>query len=76
MLENIKTQLKERIELAKTRNFTTIHITLKPNEAQALLDYLDNIALANDTLEQTDKLTSIQAERIMRDTLMKIGGST
>lgn len=75
-MENIKTLLEERIELADKRNFTTIHITLKPSEAKALLELIENVELANDTLEQTDKLTSIQAERIMIDTLKKIGGST
>ena len=72
-MKKFQNLLAERIELAKTRNFTTIHITLKPEEAQELLD---NITLAEDTLNQVEGLTSIQAERVMKEALEKIGGMT
>jgi vacuolar-type H+-ATPase subunit C/Vma6 len=75
-MNNIKNLLAERIELADKRNFTTIHITLKPSEALKLLELLGNLELANETLEQIEGLTSIQAERVMREALMKIGGRT
>ena len=72
----LKNLLAERIELASARNFTTIHITLKPSEALELLELLGNLELANETLEKIKGLTSIQAEREMKEALKKIGGRT
>lgn len=35
--------IKERIEIAKKRNFKTIHITITPDEAEELIKILEDI---------------------------------
>ena len=37
-IEKVISLLEERIELAEKRNFETIYLTLKPNEAKELLE--------------------------------------
>lgn len=40
IISNVINLLEERIELAEKRNFETIYLTLKPNEAKELLERL------------------------------------
>ena len=38
MIDNVIRLLEERIDLAEKRNFETIYLTLKPDEAKELLE--------------------------------------
>ena len=44
MTDKIIRLLEERIELAEKRNFETIYLTLKPDEARELLERLKDNA--------------------------------
>ena len=51
-IDKVMNLLEERIELAKEKNFETIYITLKPDEAKELLKKIKPIEIDDSKLKE------------------------